>query len=150
MRVDTTSDSPSWSKVFDISHELQLLGPLMEEKYPDLDWELFVCLRCLPKDLQRKTFCRYYAGDKMFGLDIAMDEEDFVPVKKDTSAQRKLIGSAFLAFFVASIGKYQKKLPGLQPVAAQVIADVQQWCVDNQWTDPPGGTAPLKSGHAGP
>jgi hypothetical protein len=135
MRIDTTSDSPSWSKVFDIADELRQLGPVMEEKYPDLDWELFVCLRCLPKDLQRKTFCRYYASDKMFGLDIAMDEEDFVPVKKNTPAQRQLIGAAFFIFFVASIQKYEKKLPGLQPVSAQLIADVRQWCVDNHWLD---------------
>ncbi|MDO8037011.1 hypothetical protein O3297_26650 [Janthinobacterium sp. SUN128] len=100
MRIDTTSDSPSWTKVFDIGHELRQLGPLMEEKYPDLDWELFVCLRCLPKDLQRK-----------------------------------LIGIAFFTFFAASIRKYEKKLPGLQPVSAQLIADVRQWCIDNQWTD---------------
>ncbi|WP_319991963.1 hypothetical protein [Janthinobacterium sp. GMG2] len=135
MRIDTTSDSPSWTKVFDIGHELRQLGPLMEEKYPALDWELFVCLRCVPKDLQRKTFCRYYASDNMFGLDIAMDEEDFVPVKKDTPGQRKLIGAAFFTFFAASIRKYEKKLPELQPVSVQLTADVRQWCVENQWLD---------------
>jgi hypothetical protein len=136
MRIDTTSDSPSWTKVFDISDELLQLAPLLEEKYAALDWELAVCLRCVPRDLQRKSFCRYYSSDNMFGLDIAMDEEDFVPVKKNTPAQRKLIGAAFFTFFVTSIQKYAKKLPGLQPVSAQLIADVRQWCVDNQWTDP--------------
>jgi len=133
MLIGITSDLPGWSKVSEISKELRDLGVLVEEKYPSLDWELVVCLRCLPKDLQRKTFCRYYAKDKMFGLDIAMDEEDFVPHKKDKAAQRKLIGAAFVAFFVESINKYEKKLPNLQSVSAALIADVQQWCAENAW-----------------
>ncbi len=134
MLIGITSDSPGWSKVSEISKELRDLGTLVEEKYPSLDWELVVCLRCLPKDLQRKTFCRYYAKDKMFGLDIAMDEEDFVPHKKDKAAQRKLIGAAFITFFVESIKKYEKKLPNLQPVSAELIADVRQWCAEHGWT----------------
>jgi hypothetical protein len=71
----------------------------------------------------------------MFGIYFAMDVEDFVPVKKNTPAQRKLIGAAFFTFFAASIQKYEKKLPGLQPVSAQLTADVRQWCADNQWLD---------------
>ncbi|CAD0263977.1 hypothetical protein HBO43_13840 [Pseudomonas veronii] len=134
MRIDTTSDSPSWTKVFEISDELNSLSKILEKKYPSLDWELVVCLRCLPKDLKRQTFCRYYAKDKMFGLDIAMDEEDFISLKKDKAAQRRLIGAAFIKFFVESIKKYEKKLPDLQPVSAQLIADVQQWCSEKEWT----------------
>lgn len=134
MRVDTTSDSPSWTKVFEITDELNDLSEILEKKYPDLDWELAVCIRCLPKKLERKTFCRYYANDKTFGLDIAMDEEDFVPYKKDKAAQRKLVGEAFIAFFVESMKKYEKKLPNLQPVSEQLIADVKQWCTESGWT----------------
>lgn len=63
-----------------------------------------------------------------------MDEEDFVPHKKDKAAQRKLIGAAFITFFVESIKKYEKKLPNLQPVSAELIADVQHWCAENGWT----------------
>ncbi|BDB16709.1 hypothetical protein RJC98_06480 [Pseudomonas allii] len=133
MRVDTTSDSPSWTKVFEITDELNGLSEILEKKYPSLDWELAVCMRCLPQGLERKTFCRYYTKDKMFGLDIAMDEEDFIPYKKDKAAQRKLIGAAFFEFFVESIKKYEKKLPNLQPVSEQLIADVKQWCTENEW-----------------
>ena len=70
----------------------------------------------------------------MFGLDIAMDEEDFISLIKDKAAQRRLIGAAFIKFFVESIKKYEKKLPDLQPVSAQLIADVQQWCSEKEWT----------------
>jgi hypothetical protein len=134
MLIDITSDSPGWTKVSKISKELRSLGTLVEEKYPSLDWELVVCLRCVPKSLQRKTFCRYYAKEKIFGLDIAMDEEDFFPLKKDEAAQRKLMGSAFISFFAESIKKYEKKLPGLAPVSAQLIEDVHQWCSEKEWT----------------
>ncbi|WP_338509073.1 hypothetical protein [Pseudomonas poae] len=63
-----------------------------------------------------------------------MDEEDFIPLKKDKAAQRKLIGAAFIAFFIESIKNYKNKLPNLQPVSAQLIEDVQQWCIENEWT----------------
>ncbi|WP_338510042.1 hypothetical protein VRB09_25035 [Pseudomonas poae] len=134
MLIGITSDAPGWSKVSEISKELRSLGSLAEKKYPSLEWQLVICLRCLPKELERKTFCRYYAKDKMFGLDITMDEEDFIPLKKDKAAQRKLIGAAFIAFFIESIKKYKNKLPNLQPVSAQLIEDVQQWCIENEWT----------------
>ncbi|AZF18671.1 hypothetical protein [Pseudomonas sp. R3-18-08] len=134
MRIDTTSDSPSWTKVFEITDELNGLSETLEKKYPTLDWELAVCMRCLPKALERKTFCRYYAKDKMFGLDIAMNEEDFIPHKKNMDAQRKLIGAAFITFFIESIKKYEKKLPNLNSVSAALIADVQKWCVEKGWT----------------
>ncbi|WP_178084553.1 hypothetical protein [Pseudomonas sp. CFBP13509] len=113
---------------------LNSLSEILEKKYPSLDWDLAVCMRCVPKKLERKTRCRYYAKDKMLGLDIAMDEEDFVPLKKDKAAQRRLIGAAFIAFFLESIRKYEKKLPNLQPFSAQLIADVQQWCTEKEWT----------------
>ena len=135
MRIDTTSDSPSWTKVFQITDELHRLNEILEKNYAAVDWELSVCIRCLPKKLERKTFARYYAKDKIFSLDIAIDEEKFIPIKSDKAAQRKLIGAAFLAFFEESIIKYGKKLPALDTASAQLIADVHQWCVDDGWAD---------------
>ena len=40
MRVDTTSDSPSWTKVFELTDELSGLSETLEKKYPNLDLEL--------------------------------------------------------------------------------------------------------------
>lgn len=134
MRVDTTSDSPSWTKVFEITDELNGLSETLEKKYPNLDLELAVCVRCVPKQLERKDICRYYAKDKILGLDIALDEEDFVSLKKDKMAQRKLIGAAFISFFAESVKKYEKKIPDFQPISMQLIADVHQWCAENEWT----------------
>ena len=134
MRIDTTSDSPSWTKVFQITDELHRLNEVLEKNYAFLDWELSVCIRCLPKKLERKTFSRFYAKEKMLALDIATDEEEFIPVKNDEAAQRKLIGAAFFAFFEESITKYDKKLPDLAPVSAQLISDVRQWCSEHGWT----------------
>ena len=134
MRVDTTSYSPSWTNVFEITDELNGLSETLEKKYPNLDLELAVCVRCVPKKLERKNICRYYGKDKMLGLDIALDEEDFVPLKKDKTAQRKLIGAAFVSFFAESVKKYEKKIPDFQPISMQLIADVHQWCAENEWT----------------
>ena len=82
MLIGITTDSPSWTKVNEISDELATLSAIVEKKYPSLDWELVVCLRCLPSNLERKSFCRYYTTEKMFILDISMDEELFIPHKK--------------------------------------------------------------------
>jgi hypothetical protein len=135
VRIDTTSDSPSWTKVFQITDELSHLNDMLEKKYPGLEWELSVCMRCLPKKLERKTFSRYYAQEKMLALDIALDEEEFLPIKNNKAAQRKLIGTAFLTFFIESINKYEKKLPGLQPVSVQLVSDVHDWCIEGGWTN---------------
>lgn len=109
MRVDTTSDSPSWTNVFEITDELSGLSETLENKYPNLDLEVAVCVRCVPKRLERKNICRYYGKDKMLGLDIALDEEDFVPLKKDKTAQRKLIGGAFVSFLQRASKSTRKK-----------------------------------------
>lgn len=133
MRVDVTSDSPSWTRVFEISDELTALSAILEEQYPSLDWELAVCMRCLPGSLGRKTFCRYYAKEQLFALDISMDEALFVRHKHDENAQREIVGSAFFGFFEASIKKYEKKLPGLMGASERLIFDVRRWCIENNW-----------------
>lgn len=133
MRLDVTSDSPSWTDVFEIADELAALGAVTEKKHPSLDWELGVCLRCVPRSLGRKTFCRYYAKQKLFVLDVSMDEERLVPHKKDRSAQRRIIGDAFFGAFQASMTKYERKLPGLAGTCASLIAEVRQWCIESKW-----------------
>ena len=133
MLIGITTDSPSWTKVNEISDELATLSAIVEKKYPSLDWELVVCLRCLPSNLERKSFCRYYTTEKMLILDISMDEELFIPHKKNKDAQRKIIGKAFFEFFETNIKKYEKKLPNLISTSEKLISDVQQWCIDNKW-----------------
>lgn len=135
MQFNTVSDSPSWTKVFQITDELSSLSDMVEKRYPALEWELSVCMRCLPRNLGRKTFSRYYAQEKMLALDIALDEENFLPVKKNKAAQRKLVGTAFFTFFVESIKKYEKKLPNLQSVSAQLVSDIHEWCIEGEWID---------------
>ncbi|MBN6151730.1 hypothetical protein JR065_15395 [Xanthomonas sp. AmX2] len=135
MRLDVTSDSPSWTDVFEIADELTALDAIAEKHYPSLDWELGICLRCLPRSLGRKTFCRYYARGKLFVLDISMDEERFVPHKKDRSAQRRIIGDAFFSGFEASMKKYERTLPGLADASASLIDEVRRWCIENKWID---------------
>ncbi|WP_306353429.1 hypothetical protein [Flavobacterium sp. '19STA2R22 D10 B1'] len=133
MKIDTTSDSPSWSKVFDISDELRALSSILEQKYTTIDCELFVCLRCLPNDIERKSFCRYYAKEKLLTMDITMNEDEFIPFKKDIDGQRRIIGNAFFEFFKENIVKYKKKLPGLEPLVEELIQEVQLWCLNNKW-----------------
>lgn len=133
MLIGTTTDSPSWTKVNEISDELTALSTILEKLYPSLDWELVVCFRCLPSDIERKSFCRYYTKEKMLILDISINEELFTPHKKDKNAQREIIGKAFFEFFEASIKKYEKKLPNLIDTSEKLISDVRQWCIDNKW-----------------
>jgi hypothetical protein len=133
MFVGITTDSPSWTKVDEISAELNSLSTVVEKKYPFLEWELVVCLRCLPSDLERKSFCRYYSKENMLILDISMDEELFVPYKKNKNVQREIIGKYFFDFFKVSIEKYEKKIPRLRESSESLKSDVKQWCFDHKW-----------------
>ncbi len=109
MIIRITTDSPSWSKVSEISKELRTLSDFFEKKYSHLKLELLICLRCLSSDVKRESFARYSAKDSILSMDISMDENLFMSFKKDKNGQRYLIGQIFIKFFDETIKKYEKK-----------------------------------------
>ena len=113
--------------------ELTALGAIIEKRHPSLEWDLGICLRCLPRSIGRTTFCRSHAKDRSLVVDVSIEEERLLPHKRNKAAQRRIMGRAFFDFFEVSINKCETKLPGLAGASAPLLADVRQWCLDNRW-----------------
>ena len=109
MMVLVTSDSPSWTAVFKITSEANELEHIIKQ-YP-FPFGLGMCFRCLEKASGWQSKARFSTKYNTLGFDIVVYEEDFVPIKKDIEAQRKIIGQAFHAYFFDSMKKYEKKFP---------------------------------------
>ncbi|WP_175685716.1 hypothetical protein [Burkholderia anthina] len=131
MNIEITYDAPSWTKVDEISEELRGLDATLKSKHGSLGIVLVICLRCLSDDIERKSFSRFYTKDSMLVMDICMNENKFVELKKDKDGQRKIVGPEFFEFFRKNITKYEKKILGLN--SEQLIEDVQTWCKENKW-----------------
>ena len=122
MMVLVTSDSPSWTAVFKITSEANELEHIIKQYS-----------RCLEKASGWQSKARFFTKYNTLGFDIVVYEEDFVPIKKDIEAQRKIIGKAFHAYFFDIMKKYEKKFPILKEINPPFLAEVESWLIQHQW-----------------
>ena len=107
--VFVTSDSPSWTHVFQITGKANKIEKIVR-KYP-FPFELGICFRCLEKDSGWKSKSRLSNKYNTLGFDIVVYEEDFISIKKNIDAQKKILGKEFHEYFFNCMRKYEKKFP---------------------------------------
>ena len=90
----------------------------------------------MEKDSGWKSKSRFSKKDNDLGFDIVVYEEDFIPIKKDINAQKKIIGTEFKDYFFDIMKKYEKKFPELKEVNPKFLLEIEKWLIENQWIEP--------------
>ncbi|MGN6837217.1 hypothetical protein, partial [Neisseria sp. P0022.S010] len=112
------------------------LQPILK-KYTEFPFDLVLCFRCLEKDSGWKSKSRYSKEDNYnaLGFDIVVSEEDFIPIKKDIDAQRKILGKEFYRYFFETMKKKERQFPILKKINPNFLYDVKKWLLENKWID---------------
>ena len=129
-----TCDYPSWTKVDKICDEFYGVEPIIK-KYP-IPFSIGFCFRCLEKDSGWKSKSRFSKKDNDLGFDIVVYEEDFISIRKDINAQKKIIGTEFKDYFFDIMKKYENKLPELKEINPKFLLEIEKWLIENQWIEP--------------
>ncbi|WIH09641.1 hypothetical protein [Xanthomonas graminis] len=129
MKLGKSSDTSGRSKVYEISNELELIFPGLEEKYGHVDLEIFFVFRCLPGPLRRKAMRRYSKSENVLYIDFFFSEEDFSIISKDE--QRDRISGDFFSYLRNSLAMYKFKNLSV----AQFMCDLCKACEDIGWRE---------------
>lgn len=132
--IATTSDAPGWTAISEIREELNGFNTdVMKTKYSDIPIRFFFCFRCLTNDSGWESKARLDSSDKCLDIDIVVFYSQFVSLKNDRDAQRKLMGSVLFPFFAVVIRKYSKKVPYLKEYGDDLVNDLRHWLLENNW-----------------
>ncbi len=104
MRFGKSSDTRD-DHVLEISDELPPAFERAAAGCPDVDVEVFVCFRCLPDALGRKTFRRYDKADNVLYLDMTLSHDHYATLSKQE--QRRELSHTFFGYLGDSLRKYR-------------------------------------------
>lgn len=144
MKIDLTSDTPSakWCWVSEVGDELYAFERDVLLKYNNkLDFDLWICFRCLPKAYEWKPKRRFYKDENALGIDMLIEEETirpfingkYYPLSKDE--QRLILGDIFYNFLIETLKKYKSKIPGISVYGEELIKDTHAWAIENKWLE---------------
>ena len=132
--ISLTADTPSWTDIWKIEIELREFDKnVIQKKYADISFEIGFCFRCLSENSGWKSKAIFHKEDLLLRLDVVMQESQFVPVKKNIAAQRKIMGEALFPFFKEVVIKYSKKIPYLKENGNSLVEDLKIWLIENEW-----------------
>lgn len=141
-RIGITSASPGYLKVSEINNDLYGFSQVIDKKYSQIDFTfLFYFVIGYRAVVDEKSpdipyvddDIKYYAKEKMLGMDIVMPHDEFEPYKKNVSMQRRLMGNYFFPLFSFCIRKYRNKLSALKLIEKELVEDMRLFLVENLW-----------------
>jgi hypothetical protein len=132
----------------EIASQQTPLEPILIKKFPELDFDFGFCFRCLDKNSGWVSKSRLYKNDspdsfnktnnipessRTLGMDIFVYREDFMAIKKDKTAQKKLLGNELISFLRLTLPKYNKKIPMTKEETNDILATIEEWLVKHNW-----------------
>jgi len=150
---DIIDEMQSVSKRYAIKHpelasQLTPLEPILIEKFSELDIDFSFCFRCLDRNSGWVSKARLWKNDdqnsfnaknniaessRTLGFDIVVYEEDFLQIKKDKDAQKKIIGFELLRFLKLTLPKYIKKIPMTKEEMQNILDTIENWLIKHNW-----------------
>jgi hypothetical protein len=132
--ISLTSDTPSWTDIRKIKTELREFDEnVMQKKYSDISIEIAFCFRCLSDSSGWESKAIFHTKELWLGLDVVMQESQFIPIKKNIAAQREIMGKTLFPFFKEVVSKYSKKIPYLKEHGNSLVEDLRIWLIEKKW-----------------
>lgn len=116
--------------LIELRDELEIVWDKINEKYKEINEPKVIgfAFRCLPDNINRKTFRRYDKG-KELTLDITVSYEKYKKMYK--TEIRHDLGITFYNYLEESLKKYNfKKLN-----SKELLADIKKWCNEIGWLE---------------
>jgi len=129
-----TCDAPSWLCILEIKNELLLFEKVLLSKYSELPFDFCVVFRCLSDFYTKwKSKGRFDKKSNVLFVEVVMFSSEFEPVKKNKTAQRKIMGNLLFPLFKEVLTKYQKRFPALAKYKDELQLDFENWLIANKW-----------------
>ncbi len=116
--------------LLELRDELEVVWDKVNEKYKKIEEpkEIGFAFRCLPNEIERKTF-RRYDKDKELTLDITVSYEEYKKMYK--TEIRHNLGHTFYNYLEDSLKKYKFK----EINTKELLSDIKNWCNDIGWLE---------------
>lgn len=99
-RINITSDSPAYIKIFEIGEELIAFSEILEKKYNQIDFDLGFCFRVLSTTQGISSKVQFHKNENWLGMDLIMVEDEFNPYKSNVPMQRRIMGKHFFSILL--------------------------------------------------
>ncbi|CAA0177765.1 conserved hypothetical protein [Tenacibaculum maritimum] len=130
MRISINCDT-YLNFIIDLRKELEFVWEKVNEKYKNIKTPstIGIAFRCLPNEIERKTFRRFDKKDAYLTLDITVSYEEYKKMYK--TEIRHDLGHTFYNYLEDSLKKYKFK----EVNSKELLSDIKNWCNEIGWLE---------------